>query len=161
MPIDQHEETLLRKDLKHSLPPPSVKYIFPKIISDIISRIEPSKNLHAPIAEHLRSNHIPIIDTTTKEIVKNLKAKPKSTDTILTKADKGNTIVLLPRVIYDEKMSGMLTDFNAKVNPDFNFPSPVKEVRKLINNSQHVIRPSAKKALLVSNPVPPPPLRIT
>ena len=74
------------------------------------------------------------MDATTKKTVENLKRKIKCTSPVITKAGKGNPLVFLISAMYDEDVFNLFED--NKMNDNFNFPSHVKEMRRIINLSE-------------------------
>jgi len=82
--------------------------------------------------------------------VKKLGKKIRDHDLVLTKSDKGNTVVLAERDDYDQKVSDFLSDSKcnvSSVNSDFNFHQHVGRASNLLIKNPD--------AILESNPVPP------
>ena len=89
-------------------------------------------------------------------VVQGLERKIKEGDLIVTKADKGNAVVMMEKSAYVSKVHEVLQQCGAKESEDFSFTNHVAEVRSVINNCEAIIKtPRMKKALLVPNPTPP------
>ena len=89
------------------------------------------------------------------KILKTITAKLKTNDAIVTSADKGNTIVILPSTLYQEKILNFI-DTNSfrssSTNPTNKFQ---KQVRNAINNSPKLINPNDKWKYINLNPTAP------
>ena len=97
----------------------------------------------------LRHTHNPHIEWKT---LKTITAKLKKNDAIVTAADKGNTIVILPSTLYQEKIQNLIdkNNFrNSNTNPTKKFQ---KQVRNAINNSPKLINPNDKWKYINQNP---------
>ena len=89
-------------------------------------------------------------------MIRGLNTRIKEEGLVITKADKGNAIVVMERSSYLTKVYNVLESCGAKENKEFCFSSQVKEVRRVINSSNVIIKnESVRRALLVPNPTPP------
>jgi hypothetical protein len=156
MELSKEEEALLEKGLKHSLQPFNVDNALTNVVADLTVKIGPGVNIQKRCVETIRNTQIQCIDNNTRTVVKKLRKKIIEEEVIITKADKGNAIVLMERASYEEKVMEVLRKMGAQRSDEFNFPAHVKEVRKSINGSKNLIKnPVMKKSLLIPNPVPP------
>lgn len=74
---------------------------------------------------------------------------------VITKADKGNSVVLLDRHEYNMKILPVI-DTSFKLSKLSILSNYVRRVRDKINKSEHVIdNYSLKRSLLISNRLPP------
>jgi len=89
--------------------------------------------------------------------VKHLRDKVENEHLIITKADKGNTVVFMDRSDYRAKMKECFTTMGASIDPDFNFSLYNDTIRNAINTiSTHLFdKEPIRKAILVSNPQTP------
>ena len=129
-------------------------------MADLTVKIGPGAYIHEKCVETICKNRIQCIDNNTKTVVRKiLKKKIMDEEVIITKADKGNTVVLMKRASYDDKVMDILDKMGAHRNEEFDFPAHVKEMRKMINGSNYLVKNhNTKRSLLVPNLVPPPPI---
>ena len=62
-----------------------------------------------------------------------LPKKFKSEEIVVTKADKGSSVVLMKKVEYEQKMSLCLESMSAEIDTTFNFDKYNDEIRGAIN----------------------------
>jgi len=156
--FDHKEEEFLCKGLKHGLRPLDQEQAFTNTIADLAVKIGPGKNPLKKCIEVICNTPIPTLDDSTRSLIKKVRRKIREEELIITKADKGNTIVIMKESNYEMKVLEVLEKCGATVNEEFDFPAHahVKEVRKVINKSKFIAPgPSQKKVILVSNPTPP------
>jgi hypothetical protein len=87
--------------------------------------------------------------------LKTITAKLKKNDVIVTSADKGNTILILPSTLYQEKIQNFIDKNNFRTfntNPTKKFQ---KQFRKTINNSPKLINSIDKWKYINLNPTAP------
>ena len=105
------------------------------------------------IADTIKDHHSNFSNPQLQQISHNLRKKVLNDDLIVTKADKGNSIVILDRSEYNSKVNDFLTSSNAVVYQDFDFDKFCENVRKTVNKCEYVIRePHTKRSILISNP---------
>ena len=85
-----------------------------------------------------------------------LKKKIKNKNlVIVTKAEKGNTIVVRDCWEYTMKVRSVIEEYDGKIDNAFNL-----SFREAMNKSQYVLHtPRIRETILEPNPTPPPPLR--
>lgn len=155
--LSKSEEDLLKCGLKHSLPPLAENKIKDHVVADLIAA-----GPHYPdgasnrMAEILHHTNTPTADHKLRNTVKRLRHRIEEDDIIITKADKGNTVVVMNRVDYLEKTDACLSSINATAEPSFSFNTYNEKVRRAVNGSKYLLKKEPlKKALLVPNPQPP------
>ena len=87
--------------------------------------------------------------------MKAITAKLKKNDAIVTSADKGNTIVILPSTLYQQKIQEFVDKNNfrtSNTNPTKTFQ---KQIRKTINKRPKLINSNAKWKYINLNPSAP------
>lgn len=108
----------------------------------------------------VRNTPLPRLNDLVFEVIKGIRRKVREEGLTITKADKGNAIVVMEKSSYVSKVYDVLRQCGAKEYADFNFQDHVLQVRHVINNCEFIIKtPSLKKLLLEPNPVPPPLVR--
>ena len=147
---------LLNKGLKHSLPPLNQKASIDRLIIDLETQVCFNNELIAQCADLIHNNPPEAANLNTKKKVRNIQNKLKEGNAIITKADKGQSLVILKKPEYHAKMLEFLHGSNATINPEFNFNTFVENIRKAINKSEHIFKtPAQKKKVLIPNPIPP------
>jgi hypothetical protein len=154
--FDTAEKTLLEKGLKFALPPPphQRENTITSLVADLSMNVR-VESMAEPCGETLST--VPV-DTAAQPIlrtIKTIKEKIESSNLVISKADKGNSVVVMERLVYDQKMLEFLTNNGGIVNNDFKFSKFNAEVRKVISGSEFIIPPSSKSSLKVMNPIPP------
>jgi hypothetical protein len=154
--FNEKEEDFLCKGLKYGLRPFNREKALTNVVADLTMKISAGVNPQKKCAEVILNTPIPTLDDSTRYVIKGLKEKIGKEELILTKADKGNAMVIMKESVYDAKVAEVLEKCGAKVNENFDFTGHVKEVRNVINRSEFIVKgPSQKKAILIPNPVPP------
>jgi len=154
--LSQEETALLEKGLKHALPPLSEDVAKTNILADLAIGVGLYSNTLSACANYVKSN--PIMCATKKEhsIIQGLRKKIASNNGVVVKADKGNTVVLMERDTYDQKMMKFLESSGAIKVPQSKFNTHVRVTREYINASRYVLpRKRDRLATLVPNPHPP------
>jgi hypothetical protein len=72
-----------------------------------------------------------------------IKAKLKENDAVITSADKGNTLVILPTTQYQEKIREFIDNNNFQTSNTDPTKTFQKHVRKIINSSTKLINPES------------------
>ena len=86
-------------------------------------------------------------------ILANLAKKLREEEVIISKADKGNTLVLLDRSKYNQKTVQCLHSIGVTVDPEFDFDGYVQKVLLTVNKCEYILdKEPLKEAVLVSNP---------
>ena len=132
--LSRYEAGLLPRCLRYTIPPLHEQRAKDTIIADLVSSCskypgEVNKNLSEIIHRHS-------IPTATKELQKTLRSLTKKINvncTIITEADKDNTIVLSSHEEYDVKMKECL---RSVCDPTFDFDDYNDEVRDAIKGSE-------------------------
>ena len=86
--------------------------------------------------------------------VKSIKDKVEQHSLCLSKADKGNTVVVMERQHYIREMEKFLEDNNVGTI-NLTLTSFGEDIRKCIRESEYIIEPRAKPDLPTMNPAPP------
>jgi len=76
--------------------------------------------------------------------LKNIKTKLNDNDAMITRADKGNSLVIIPTALYESKTDDFIQGNSfqiSKANPTKSFQS---QVRRVINNGKTLIPPDSK-----------------
>ena len=105
-------------------------------------------------ANLLRESRCDVVPRPTFNTITSIKKKIQDKNLILTKSNKGNTVVIFKRSEYSKTLE-FLTNNNAIQDNNFKFSKFNNVVRTHINRSTHVIPESKKRSLLISNPIPP------
>jgi hypothetical protein len=148
----EQEEKLLEKGLKFAVPPLHPDKARDYVMADLMVGLSRKSELAADqCAEVLKNHPIDEAPPNTKAIIKSLKRKVKDGDLIVTKADKGNSTVVMDRTAYDEKIMTFINDNSGK-KIDFNFCKFAVDVRRRIMDSELIIPPEKKQRLLSMNP---------
>jgi hypothetical protein len=116
-----------------------------KQVSNHITQLQQNSKLH----RHTHYSHIEW------KTLKSITTKLKTNDAIATPADKGNTIVILPTTLYQEKILNFIQSNNfrnSNTNPTKKFQ---RQVRQVINNSPNLINPNDKWKYTNLNPTAP------
>ena len=152
--LTREESDLLEYGPKYTVPPLSR----PGTVENIVADIAPSVS-HAPpdlvdqIVNTIHCSDTPTIQPLQRRALTSLREKITSEDLVVTKADKGSTIVLMDRTDYNNKMFECLHSIQAKADPLFNFSSYNNDFRTAINGCKHLIdKEPIRKAILVPNP---------
>ena len=85
------------------------------------------------LSEIIHSLSAPVMEKDIHRTLVQLRKKLTKNHTLVTKADKGNTIVLMDREDYDLKMKECLRSIQAEEDPDFDFKKYNDKVRTAIN----------------------------
>ena len=83
-----------------------------------------------------------------RAVIEGLNMKIKEEGLTITKAVKGNAVLLMERSSYLAKVYVVLDSCGDKENKDFCFLSHIKEVRKVINNSRFLINNESERSCL-------------
>lgn len=156
MSLKEEELELLNKGLKFAIPPDKEEEAKTRVLIDMEYQNTGDGNLMTQCYEHLKTKPIQTGEKNTKRVITNLKKRMAQQDTIITRADKSNAVVLMNKSDYKKKMEETLENGGAIEDPTFNFETHVKKTRELINGSSHIIRNQKEKLrILEPNPVPP------
>jgi len=105
----------------------------------------------------LQENKSPYAHNTQFEskIIRSIKTKLNDSSAMITRADKGNSLVILPMAHYEDKTEQFIQSNNfltSKTNPTESFQT---QVRKVINNSKALIPSDEKWKHINLNPSAP------
>jgi hypothetical protein len=114
------------------------KYIAAKIIKN--------KGKQSNVKSHYNSD---------KANLKNIKIKTENNNLIFTKADKGNTVIVLNNEDYINQTVSFLNPDKYKVLSKDPTVSYQKDIKQAIDNSQSILDPKDKYKLTIMNPQPP------
>ena len=148
------EVQLLEKGLKHALPSNNVQHAITHLVADLSMHVK-VEGIAEQCTEAIQSVPMEPIPESTKRVIKSIGRKIKSEDLVVSKADKGNTVVIMQRAEYDNKICDFLNGNKATLVTGFNFSKFNANVRKAISESRFIIPPALKEALKVMNPIPP------
>lgn len=152
--FNDEEVRLLGKGLKHALPPHNVEKAITNLVADL--SIHPKVEVLAEqCTEAIQSTPIEPIPLPTKRAMKSISQKVKSNDLVVSKADKGNTVVIMNRDEYDRKINDFLNGNNANLVTGFNFSKFNATVRKAISMSTFIIPPLPERSPEGDEPHPP------
>ncbi|XP_036317568.1 uncharacterized protein LOC118732541, partial [Rhagoletis pomonella] len=161
--INEQEAELLKKGLKHNIESYNQKRELEQTIVDtevIISRLPTEEQEHARhICRHIIEKDINAKKTRKQknenQTIKGLKEKLRANDVITTKADKGNSTVLIDKKDYIEKTESLITEIGCnKLGKD-----PTEEYQAAINaikKSTTIIKDNLPYRLTLMNPSVPP-----
>ena len=159
IPLDENEIDFLKKGLKFGLPPLDIKKATDSLIADLAAAPKTLENhVQQEIFETIKNNPVERIPEPILKTEKSIKRKMKDHDLTISRADKGNTVVVMKRSDYKAKVLDFIESNNGKKN-SFNFEKYCDLIRKRIKNSEYIIEPRDKKYLTVMNHFPPSPIR--
>jgi len=133
--LSPKEEELLSLGFKYALPPLDRENASINVIADLTVKIGVHHGLLEECANFIRNNEIPQCPTGKMSIIKSLQGKCRKNDVLITKADKGPTIVLMDHSTYSEKIATILTGSGAVTCPQFDLKGLNRKVREAINGS--------------------------
>ena len=146
----------MNKGLKFSFPPFTKEFEFDDLAADLEIRLGLGENSSSKCADFLQSKTIPTVSTSEGMVIKKFQKKIDAENLVISKADKGASIVVMNQPEYVNSVINVLESSAASVDSSFNFSSVCRKVRVKINASKLVIpTQSIKDTLLVPNPVPP------
>ncbi|XP_036317488.1 uncharacterized protein LOC118732462, partial [Rhagoletis pomonella] len=158
--INEQEAELLKKGLKHNIESYNQKRELEQTIVDtevIISRLPTEEQEHARhICRHIIEKDINAKKNRKQknenQTIKGLKEKLRANNVITTKADKGNTTVLIDKKDYIEKTESLITEIGCnKLGKD-----PTEEYQAAIKNtikkSTTIIKDNLPYRLTLMNP---------
>jgi hypothetical protein len=102
--------------------------------------------------KNLKFTHNSHMEWTT---MKTITAKLKKNNAIVTSADKGNTIVILPSTMCQEKIQNFIDKKNFRTSNTNPTQTSQKQIRKIINSSPKLINSNAKWKYINLNPSAP------
>ena len=88
-------------------------------------------------------------------VIRSVKRKIKDDELCISKADKGNSTVVMQRSDYDRKMEVLLSSSQAIGLRKFNFDNYCQRVRSGIRDSKYVIHSKSQRRIMVMNPTLP------
>jgi len=139
---------------RFTVPPLNERFAKDNIVADLEIRLK-GNHLTNQCAEIIRNHPADVTDHSLRSTIRNRKTKVIEHDLIVTKADKGNSVVLLKRSDYIDKMNEFLTSVKAIRNDHFRSSVHNDKVRKCIHDSKILINDDLKPSLLIPNPIPP------
>jgi hypothetical protein len=164
--FNDHEITLLNKGLKYNFSKNNKRSIFDELIAaesaiKFIPNVDDRNSLRAVVNNKmkniLKKCHPPKKTPHSHEqrTLKNIKEKLAHNNAIITKADKGNSIVIMYQTDYINKVndfieSNDIIEIDKDPTTKFNLI-----INKAINNSKHLFQPEEVKYLKVMNPSAP------
>ena len=90
-----------------------------------------------------------------KSAILSIKKKIDDNELVISRANKGNTVVILLKTEYDNQVYEVLNSCGATKNAKYCFSAHITQVMFFINNSNQLLKKvSVEKALLMSNPPP-------
>jgi hypothetical protein len=88
--------------------------------------------------------------------MKAITAKLKDNNAVATPADKGNTIVILPSAVYQEKIQNFIDNNNFRTSKSDPTNTCQKQIRNTFKNSPKLINSNKKWKYVNINPTPLP-----
>jgi len=152
----REEGDLLHKGLKMSFQHLNADAAKVDLVADLATRIGPGSSIYSKVSETMHNARIPEMSRSERDTIMSLRRRINSEHLVLSEADKGNTLVIMDKTEYHQKVTQIIDDKGGVESSDFSFDAHVTEVRKVIRESGHILKSlSIKKALLVTNPPPP------
>jgi hypothetical protein len=102
-----------------------------------------------------RTNHKTRQESIEKKIITNLKKKIKEHNLIVTKADKGNTLVIIEQNEYHQKIKDFITQNNFTKVPNNHTNKQQKAIKAAINECKITIKQTEKWKYTNMNPIAP------
>jgi len=132
--FEKRETNLLEKGLKYALPPSNTGSATDLLIADLTVALE--REIHAPhtqILTIIKSNPVDQIPAQLTSVLKSTtsKRKIKYNNLFVSKADKGNSVVVMKRSDYNTKVK-VFIDTSGGKRITFNFDKFCRTVRKSI-----------------------------
>lgn len=159
--ISKQEAQLLEKGLKHNIEESNKKKEIEQTIVDTEIAIAMLPNEEQEQARHICKQ---IIEKEAKskkhqneehKTIRNLKRKLDSSNVLVTKADKGNTTVLISKYDYITKTEQLIKDTECKKvkkDPTDEYQTKIKEI---IRRATRIIKPDISHTLTMMNPSAP------
>jgi len=146
---------LLEKGLKFAFPPSNSQSATDVLIADLTVALEKLNDPpYTQISAIIKENPTDRIPLQLSSAARSVKRKLKDNDLCVTRADKGNPVVVMKRTEYKTKMKNFI-DSNGGKLCTLNFSKFCQNVRKYISNSTYVIEQRSKQFLLNINLSPP------
>ncbi|KAI5631461.1 reverse transcriptase (RNA-dependent DNA polymerase) domain-containing protein [Phthorimaea operculella] len=151
------EEKILEKGLKHC---PNIK-ITEKDINNLAADLEVAttgdKQAKQACALELRKMDKTPENNPTKDdrIIKNIKNKIKENNLIVTKADKGNTVIITTKEEYTNKVDDFLKSGQFQVLKKDPTEIYNREVKNTVNSCESILQHTKPHFLIQMNPTPP------
>ena len=154
-PFTDKEEKLLEKGLKYAVPPLNHNKALDTLVADLTVGLS-RKNDFASLqcAEVIKQHPLDEVPRDTRQTIRSLQQKVKDNHLVVTKADKGNSTVVMDRSDYDDKLLTFIQDNDGK-KIDFDICKLSVDVRRCIRGSEFIIPPNKKHTLVSMNPLPP------
>ena len=154
--LTNDEEAFLAMGLKHAVPPSAWEPAMDRLVADLESQVSLHGTFVQQCAPLINSIAPTVLDSRTRAITRSIKEKLRVNESILTRADKGQSVVLLQKSAYTAKILEFLHGSGTQIAPLYDFDGYAQSVRTAINASQHILRlESHKKSAIVKNPIPP------
>ena len=146
--LDHAELEPLEKGLKHIFPLIATENIKEKIVVHLaVAKPSYPTDTVNRLSNIIHTTPIPVLRTKQKNTVVHLRKKVKENNTIVTEADKGNTVVLIDQADYHAKMLNCLQDTDATLDPTFSFNVHNENIRKPINDNRYILDKEPMKRL--------------
>ena len=113
--FEKEELGFLEKGLKHSIPPLRKEEAIQNLIVDVETQLCFKNELVSQCATLIQSTPVEEADHRTKTTVKGIKKKVTENELIVTKADKGQSIVIMAKSDYDGKLKQFLENSGAQL----------------------------------------------
>jgi len=112
------------------------------LTADLATRLKSNGNLVDQCADFVRNcnQKIDVIPDSTSKTIKDIRKEIKDHDLIVTKADKGNSVVILKRSDYRQKILEFLNSNNATQCDTFSFSKLNDKVRAAIHGSKYICK---------------------
>ena len=161
--FNKDETDLLEKGLNYALEKPVKQFLQDLIIDTdnaIVQLDDNDQNTYRflaskKITQLLQSNRHNILHKRQSYIMKQIDTKLKQTNLIITKADKGNTIVIIHRDEYIHKVETFLEDNQFTQLHKDPIDHYQKKIQQATNRSNMIISKLQKKHLTQIKPLPP------
>jgi hypothetical protein len=121
--------------------PPTDREVYRKLTAERISILIKENNPQCTQNTHPET-----------KIFKSIKTKLKENEAMVTRADKGNSLVMLPIKQYDSKINDFILANKFQTTTQDPTKSFQSKVRKVINNSKTLIPPDTKWKFIIMNP---------
>jgi len=103
-------------------------------------QIGPSKTVQEEVAGAIKEMVFPTMTHLDQRNVKSLHTRIEENRLIVSKADKGNAVVIMERSLYHSKIVQAITDMGGVESGGFSFDFHVAEVRRVIGGCCHILK---------------------
>ena len=121
-----------------SFPPPNNDKTFKNVVADLACNIEVGQPIHEKCAAVLLNASELCPTNNFRSTIASIKKRINDNDLVVSRADNGNTVMILQKTEYDNKVYKVLNSCGATKNAKYSFSAHVTHVRSAINNSNQL-----------------------